>query len=118
MREIRMLRSTRRGLETWHGRDTVTPRNRKGEATGNTNFDLNRRASPRPYRRAGRVKPFPTPIPMTDATSPCGADGQRKRCNALRLLHPTLLLAPDIRIPSNGTTAHRRGQTLGQTLRV
>ena len=25
-------------------------RNRKGEATGNTNFDLNRRASPRPYR--------------------------------------------------------------------
>jgi hypothetical protein len=28
----------------------VTPRNRKGEATGNTNFDLNRRASLRPYR--------------------------------------------------------------------
>jgi hypothetical protein len=27
----------------------VTPRNRKGEATGNTNFDLNRRASLRPY---------------------------------------------------------------------
>ena len=24
MREIRMLRSTRRGLETWHGRDRVT----------------------------------------------------------------------------------------------
>ena len=24
-------------------------RNRKGETTGNTNFDLNRRASPRPY---------------------------------------------------------------------
>ena len=24
MREIRMLRSTRRGLETWHGRDDVT----------------------------------------------------------------------------------------------
>ena len=30
--------------------DAVTPRNRKGEATGNTNFDLNRRASLRPYR--------------------------------------------------------------------
>jgi hypothetical protein len=28
----------------------VTPRNRKGEATVNTNFDLNRRASLRPYR--------------------------------------------------------------------
>ena len=26
-------------------------RNRKGEATGNTNFGLNRRASPRPYHR-------------------------------------------------------------------
>ncbi len=24
MREIRMLRSTRRGLETWHGRDGAT----------------------------------------------------------------------------------------------
>jgi len=49
VRETRMLRSTWRGLETWHGRDAVTPRNRKGEATGNTNIDLNRRASPRPY---------------------------------------------------------------------
>src|SRR6516162_7341789 len=28
-------------------------RRRKGETTGNTNIDLNRRASPRPYRRAG-----------------------------------------------------------------
>ena len=50
VREIRILRSTRRGLETWHGQDAVTPRNRKGEATGNTNCDLNRRASLRPYR--------------------------------------------------------------------
>jgi hypothetical protein len=32
-----------------NGRDAVTPRNRKGEATGNTNLDLNRRASLRPY---------------------------------------------------------------------
>ena len=42
VREICTLRSTWRGLETWNGRDAVTPRNRKGEATGNTNFDLNR----------------------------------------------------------------------------
>ena len=48
MREICMLRSTRRGLETWHGRDGVTLAGRKGETTGNTNFDLHRRASPRP----------------------------------------------------------------------
>src|SRR5262249_16602742 len=27
-------------------------RRRKGETTGNTNIDLNRRASPRPYRQA------------------------------------------------------------------
>jgi hypothetical protein len=40
---------TWRGLETRNGRDAVTARNRKSEATGNTNFDLNRRASPRPY---------------------------------------------------------------------
>src|SRR6516162_4409163 len=46
------IRCVRRGGD-WkreHGRDAVTPRNRKGEATGNTNFDLNRRASLRPYR--------------------------------------------------------------------
>ena len=49
MREIRTLRSTRRGLETWHGRDGVTLAVRKGETTGNTNFDLNWRASSRPY---------------------------------------------------------------------
>src|SRR5262245_28386233 len=54
-----MLRSTWRGLETWHGRDAVTPRNRKGEATGNTNIDLNWRASPRPYLGApgGEIPP-------------------------------------------------------------
>src|SRR5262245_57584897 len=64
VREIRMLRSTWRGLETWHGRDDVTPRNRKGEATGNTNFDLNRRASPRPYlgARGGEIHPRDSPI--------------------------------------------------------
>src|SRR5262245_56716897 len=50
---------TWRGLETWHGRDAVTPRNRKGEATVNTNFDLNRRASLRPYLGApgGEIPP-------------------------------------------------------------
>jgi hypothetical protein len=37
-------------------------RNRKGEATVSTNFDLNRRASPRPYRRAGWRSAIPTPI--------------------------------------------------------
>jgi len=31
-------------------------RRRKSEPTGNTNFDLNRRASPRPYRRGGGWK--------------------------------------------------------------
>ena len=49
MREIRTLRLMRRGLETWQGRDTVTLANRKGRATGKTNLDLHRRASPRPY---------------------------------------------------------------------
>ncbi len=58
MREIRMLRSTRRGLETWHGRDAVTLADRKSETTGNTNFDLNRRASPRPYVRPAKAGMF------------------------------------------------------------
>jgi hypothetical protein len=33
-------------------------RRRKGEKTGNTNFDLNRRASPRPYCAADGGEPF------------------------------------------------------------
>ena len=43
MREIRMLRATWRGLETWHGRDA----------------SANWRASPRPYRK----RPFFVPSP-------------------------------------------------------
>ena len=47
MREIRTLRSTWRGLETWHG------------------IGLNRRASPRPYLRArgGETPPRDSPCP-------------------------------------------------------
>jgi hypothetical protein len=48
VREIRMLRSTRRGLETWHGRDGVTLADERASQQG-TNFGLNRRVSPRPY---------------------------------------------------------------------
>src|SRR5215471_8414874 len=47
--EIRKLRSMWRGLDTWQGRDDVTLALPKGRETGNTNFDLHRRASPRPY---------------------------------------------------------------------
>ena len=42
MREIRMLRATWRGLETWHGRKAC------------------RRASPRPYRERPFFVPSPT----------------------------------------------------------
>ena len=40
-------------------------RRRKGETTGNTNFDLNRRASPRPYlgARGGEIPPRDSTIP-------------------------------------------------------
>ena len=34
MREIRMLRSTWRGLETWHGRDGVTLANERARQRG------------------------------------------------------------------------------------
>jgi len=62
VREIRMLRSTRRGLETWHGRDAVTLADERARQQENTNFDLNRRASLRPYlweREAGDRLPRP-----------------------------------------------------------
>src|SRR5271166_5858960 len=88
VREIRTLRATWRGLETWRGRNasaaTRAPvpdptdasragnvawsrwcdtRRRKSEPTGNTNFDLNRRASPRPYlgERGGDTPPRHSP---------------------------------------------------------
>ena len=44
MREIRMLRATWRGLETWHGRDA----------------SADWRASPRPYREGPFFIPSPT----------------------------------------------------------
>ena len=44
MREIRMLRATWRGLETWHGRDA----------------SADWRASPRPYREGPLFIPSPT----------------------------------------------------------
>jgi hypothetical protein len=43
VREIRMLRATWRGLETWHGRDV----------------SANWRASPRPYRESRFFVPSP-----------------------------------------------------------
>jgi hypothetical protein len=49
VREIRMLRSTRRGLETWHGRDTVTLANRKGR--GNREHKLR----PKPARQSSTL---------------------------------------------------------------
>src|SRR6478736_10303550 len=48
-------------------------RRRKSETTGNTNFDLNRRASPRPYRRAGRMETLPDP--HTDLLEAAGIGG-------------------------------------------
>ena len=50
MREIRMLRSTWRGLETWHGRDTVTLANRKGR--GNREYKLR----PKPARQSSTLR--------------------------------------------------------------
>jgi hypothetical protein len=76
VREIRTLRSTWRGLKTWHGRCCDT-RRRKGETTGNTNIDLNRRASPRPYRREGERDnqiSLPLSYPCVTSRLLCGRD--------------------------------------------
>src|SRR5580704_8960256 len=74
--------ATWRGLETWHGRDIVTLR-RKSELTVNTNFDLNRRASPRPYlREAGGAIPSAY-SPNLRKTAP-----QRRFMPKLPIRHP------------------------------
>jgi hypothetical protein len=54
VREIRTLRLTRRGLETWHGRDHVTLADERA-SNGEPNIDLHLRASPRPYWPARSV---------------------------------------------------------------
>ena len=41
-------------------------RRRKSEPTGNTNFGLNRRVSPRPYRSRRLVRMLPSPAPWND----------------------------------------------------
>jgi hypothetical protein len=50
-------------------------RRRKGEKTGNTNFDLNRRASPRPYCAADGGEPFNRRLLRPDSNE---ADEQRR----------------------------------------
>src|SRR5216683_6326567 len=63
MREIRTLRATWRGLETWNGRDT----------------SADRRASPRPYLReaGGEIPPAYSPVRTNvlsnDGASPLGS---------------------------------------------
>ena len=49
MREICMLPFDVAGAGNVAGSRWCDTRRRKGESTGNTNFDLNRRASLRPY---------------------------------------------------------------------
>src|SRR4029078_13478244 len=64
-------------------------RRRKSETTGNTNFDLNRRASPRPYRRAGRVKPS-RPLYRSDLSMSAVARGEDASAQGRSAaLHPT-----------------------------
>jgi hypothetical protein len=45
-------------------------RRRKGETTGNPNVDLNRRASPRPYRREGGTRQSDLPTPTLPVRHP------------------------------------------------
>ena len=59
MREIRTLRCDAEGAGNVARPRYWDTRRRKGEPTGETNFGLNRRASPRPYQG----KPFFVPSP-------------------------------------------------------
>ena len=77
-------------------------RRRKGETTGNTNFDLHRRASPRPYLReaGGEIPP---------AYSPLHPDGARLRLSGrgARLVQPPrAVVAP---LDHHGGGVLRRG---------
>ena len=59
MREIRTLRCDVEGTGNVAWSRYCDTRRRKSELTVNTNFDLNRRASPRPYlgERGGEIPP-------------------------------------------------------------
>jgi len=52
VREIRTLRRDAAGAGNVAWPRSCDTRRRKGETTVNTNFGLNRRASPRPYQRS------------------------------------------------------------------
>ena len=72
----------------------MTPRNRKGEATGNTNFDLNRRASLRPYcaevtkhNRPGRRSPS-CPAAVIAAVGTTRGVSKLGGRNIMEYLHP------------------------------
>src|SRR5713226_8236112 len=79
---------------------TETPHLQRGAPDfypNNPNFDLNRRASPRPYRREGRLEAFPTPIDAKLAH----ACIRRDRSNATKTLR---------------TGRHRRGASVQPVL--
>ena len=59
MREIRMLRSTRRGLETWHGRDAVTLANERARERGTQTSTYTGAPVLDPTCEGGRVR-FPS----------------------------------------------------------
>src|SRR5580704_9130826 len=83
MREIRTLRCDVEGTGNVAWSRYCDTRRRKSELTVNTNFDLNRRASPRPYlREAGGAIPSAY-SPNLRKTAP-----QRRFMPKLPIRHP------------------------------
>jgi hypothetical protein len=65
VREIRMLRSTWRGLETWHGRDSVTLANERARNSEN-------KLRPKPKRQSSTLPARGSGVP-TRQNSPFAA---------------------------------------------
>src|SRR5580698_5193141 len=97
MREIRTLRCDVEGTGNVAWSRYCDTRRRKSELTVNTNFDLNRRASPRPYlREAGGALPSPY-SPNLRKTAP-----QRRFMPKLPIRHPQgYLMTPGIYSPAH-----------------
>jgi hypothetical protein len=79
VREIRMLRSTRRGLETWHGRDGVTLANERARQRGTQTSTYTGAPvlDPTDERggETGRCHQAQATAPLLDSTQRAGVDG-------------------------------------------
>ena len=108
MREIRMLRSTRRGLETWHGRDGVTLADERASQQGTQTS-----------ASTGASVPDPTDPPPLNWSTLKYVFGRRRRTTMLKKRHKPEEMVAKLRqvdvLTSQGKSVADAIRTIGVT---